>query len=808
MTRIPLNMGDYVDIKPVYDILNNCAECFKKYCILQTAVEISIFDRLVTPQTANDISHELGMDLNLVRNVFEALKMMGLVIEKSGLYENTEISNLFLRTDAPLVQHNVFKNLQFGLKQWENLPKALKNGPITVSEENGEFITLTLPDGVDLINGEDYADAYEYDVNDAWVKNDDLVSVTKINAQTLDVRLNTNDSVREKVIIKFPVKLDGAEDGDVTVVMSTSDSDDEYIVACLVDGDCTVTVNDTETIAEETAELGTIKISENSVLGMGNNNEKVGIRVTLPKDIDWSKYTDGKLRNMKEGDLNSDDCPYNFTGGLQDSKLLSAVIDNQDLLLAVELAGDRTQRGTFEIKTYVTVNKNADMGDIEVTVEGYKNVGVDVDIEANIDATDIVIGQYADWGVNCYADDELKTIMAGQLEQDLTTLKIDEGVAGSLLEGRKLNIEFPDYIRITKYNTNSDAKTALDVDYDNDYCELTCNLKKASSSSGYELEIDFQVSVAANAKPGDLVAKISGPAGAEGEVVLANIIKPVTISTTAKDIILGSSSQETGDIVINEVQIKAIMEGEIRIQLLDGVKWTSTPKVELTEGNLDIDENDISLEDVAVDDDTLSIKVEGESSRTSTITISDINLTVDQTIPHGPIKAEFVGTAFRENCVKELNDANMKAGMFDAEGMGQYVVANLITPATQDDGSFFIGSTTYSNNGVMKVMDAAPYIKNNRTYVPIRYLAYMLGVTDENITWDETTQTAILKKGEKIVQLVIGSTTILVNGEAQTMDVAPEITCNRTMLPARFVAEGLGYAVGWNASTQAVVISK
>ncbi|NLG32310.1 MAG: copper amine oxidase N-terminal domain-containing protein, partial [Syntrophomonadaceae bacterium] len=53
-----------------------------------------------------------------------------------------------------------------------------------------------------------------------------------------------------------------------------------------------------------------------------------------------------------------------------------------------------------------------------------------------------------------------------------------------------------------------------------------------------------------------------------------------------------------------------------------------------------------------------------------------------------------------------------------------------------------------------------------------------------------------------------GSTTITVNGEAQTMDVAPEIVNNRTMLPARYVAEGLGYTVGWDPGTKTVLIFK
>ncbi|MGE5454395.1 MAG: copper amine oxidase N-terminal domain-containing protein, partial [Methylocystaceae bacterium] len=99
-------------------------------------------------------------------------------------------------------------------------------------------------------------------------------------------------------------------------------------------------------------------------------------------------------------------------------------------------------------------------------------------------------------------------------------------------------------------------------------------------------------------------------------------------------------------------------------------------------------------------------------------------------------------------------------------------------------------------------------IKAGRTYMPIRFLGYAMGLTDDDIVWDEATQKVTMTKGEKVVELTVGSTTITVNGEAKTMDVAPEITGGRTMLPARYVAEGLGYVVGWDAGTQTVLISK
>jgi len=47
---------------------------------------------------------------------------------------------------------------------------------------------------------------------------------------------------------------------------------------------------------------------------------------------------------------------------------------------------------------------------------------------------------------------------------------------------------------------------------------------------------------------------------------------------------------------------------------------------------------------------------------------------------------------------------------------------------------------------------------------------------------------------------------MMINGASVTMDVAPEITGDRTMLPIRFVAQAFGAQVGWDAATQTVTI--
>ncbi len=130
--------------------------------------------------------------------------------------------------------------------------------------------------------------------------------------------------------------------------------------------------------------------------------------------------------------------------------------------------------------------------------------------------------------------------------------------------------------------------------------------------------------------------------------------------------------------------------------------------------------------------------------------------------------------------------------------------------------TFKIGDTAYNtaekseddNNEeiITQTMDISPYIKNGRTYVPVRYLAYSLGVNEKDIIWDNEKQTISLNKDNIDIALKIGSKTILVNDKPKTMDVAPEITNDRTFLPARWIAEPFGATVEWDEKNQETTI--
>ncbi len=82
-------------------------------------------------------------------------------------------------------------------------------------------------------------------------------------------------------------------------------------------------------------------------------------------------------------------------------------------------------------------------------------------------------------------------------------------------------------------------------------------------------------------------------------------------------------------------------------------------------------------------------------------------------------------------------------------------------------------------------------------------------VTD-NATLTPTTPSApVTPEVQKTeIKMTVDSMTAYVNGVATTLDAAPVIKFDRTMLPVRVVAENLGATVGWEATTRTATLTK
>lgn len=98
-----------------------------------------------------------------------------------------------------------------------------------------------------------------------------------------------------------------------------------------------------------------------------------------------------------------------------------------------------------------------------------------------------------------------------------------------------------------------------------------------------------------------------------------------------------------------------------------------------------------------------------------------------------------------------------------------------------------------------------PEILEGRTLVPLRSIFEAMGA---DVEWDGDTRTATAKRGNVTVTIQIGASEIYKNGKAVALDVPAQIVNDRTMVPARVIAEAFGADVQWNGNGRTVFITE
>lgn len=121
-----------------------------------------------------------------------------------------------------------------------------------------------------------------------------------------------------------------------------------------------------------------------------------------------------------------------------------------------------------------------------------------------------------------------------------------------------------------------------------------------------------------------------------------------------------------------------------------------------------------------------------------------------------------------------------------------------------------IGSNMANVNNSNVSLEAAPIIKSNRTFVPLRVIAEAFGA---EVGYDEKTKKVTVKNEGKTLELTQDDKKLMVDGKEKLMDVAPFISNARVMVPVRFVAEELGFKVtairdAQRGGTSSVVFSR
>ncbi len=600
------------------------------------------------------------------------------------------------------------------------------------------------------------------------------------------LNVDASDAAEGEITYKITKLTGQLESGTVTVGKATG-------------GDVKAEVLTVNTINEDGGDV-TIRLTE-SVAGALDKSAK-SVKLTLPSGFEWDW-------NNAIADTVSGNAEIGAFGH-----------GNNDRDLFVNVTKESTTKTVLDIKATIDVDDSkAKYGDVNMTLGG----------DSDMTVTSLIIAVFGDYSATVSAED-VKTVVAGQLEQDIGRIVVEEDSPGSLSKGKTITLTLPANARWYEYPNVDDSNITVEssptASGTNGRVLKYKVTKESTSKSGTVKFKDAKVHLAVD-QTGDLDIEVGGSAGAKGKVTVATIEPVVTVTADVKSVQAGKQYQAAGDIEISEGAAEAIADDrDLVIELPNGVEFQDTPTVEVVEGDLDIDDSDID-----VDDNVLTIPIDGTSTTASKIKISGIEYRVSGTVAAGDIQVKIGGGALNEvndeDALEDLypNFSGSSYNPFDKDGLdGDYsfdddgifptqkwaakvVNAKVVTDTTISETVFTIGAASYTVDGVEQTMDVAPYIKSDRTYLPFRYAAYAAGVTDSNIMWNQADQSVIMVKGDRVIKMVIGDTTMYVNGVAFTMDVAPELVDpGRTMLPVRYVAQALGCEVIWDEATQTVTI--
>lgn len=120
-----------------------------------------------------------------------------------------------------------------------------------------------------------------------------------------------------------------------------------------------------------------------------------------------------------------------------------------------------------------------------------------------------------------------------------------------------------------------------------------------------------------------------------------------------------------------------------------------------------------------------------------------------------------------------------------------------------------IGKLEAKVNEYIKVLDSPPFIYNERTMVPLRFISESIGAIVE---WDSVVRIVTITIEEssgikKVLKLSPDSNVASLNGKPYEMDTKPIIKDDRVFVPVRFIMEAFGAKVEWRSLDRKVLIT-
>lgn len=665
------------------------------------------------------------------------------------------------------------------LENIDNTPiLRIKNKNNTFSSK--EIFRLQLPSTAKWNDG--LEDAITFDNNDSAAE----LVVTKVTDQIVQIEVYNPDEAdfNKDFTIKIPMNVtlkDASGEQKVNIIQwDSAVSSTSHTFAIVAAGKTVATVGEKETI-RRAASLGASIVLDETVAG-ALEDCKQEFRMRLPRGFEWCDGTEVDISAWNT----------NPVGAANLSEFGS-----RDLIVDFEVTAGSSIRQSIVITPVVKATKDASYGDVTVSIA---NRAGQVSSE-----TGLLIGTYKDYGVDVEIE-EVKEFYAGWLDDDYTTAEItlEEKIQGSFIVGRVIEFELPSWVMVRDDFEIEDITVEAKLDGKKNVNSFEYTVQNGDEKIEFEIPITI-AGTAAVEGPRDIVLTIKGGGVEKTELVIGKAISPVTVEVGEQEraFDIGIQKQSAPDIIIIEAGAGAIRDVNNADQLIVSVKDLFAESARFDSFDWKVEDGDIEISEAKIIDrgESIRLTVKAESEEASKIKLYNIKMTLDRTVPLGTFRADVCGSAIVNNGQYDDDDFPKRVVRFD-----YFEVGTPIAGAIAREAVFTIGSASYTLDGVEKEMDVAPYIKDGRTFLPVRYVAYTVGINEEDILWDAVDRTVTIFKGDRIVQMKIGSNVMVVNGVNVNMDTAPEISNARTMLPIRWVAQALGAQIAWDPEARSVTV--
>ncbi len=681
---------------------------------------------------------------------------------------------------------------------------TLENGDPIVTTESGQNLKVGF-----VASGENYIE---------------------FSMEAIGNKLDTGAKI--ELLIKDYAMTSGLEAGDVQIIIDGMDSQissSTLTVANVVTSTTTSDVTgDVKTFPRGKATGASIEIRETAINSLEYDSIQT-IRMTLPGEVTWQ------------------DKPFEIGGNLASKEITPKTgdtlapgeyefsADRRTVTFCFKVTGADTVRNVMTLTPNIDIARDADEGDIAITLVGMNAVKDDEDVDTITDADDLVIATYGNEAVEITTVEEVPTIVSGYVrdvkDKDFTiSVTLEEAMEDSLASERYVDFDLPEEVQISgpiKAKINSTAKTTApnaiveiegsdsnvaDIEEDTSgFSFIVPDDGKNDWKTNGANKVTFEIPVTVEAGyTGDITMNITGAkAGVEDtELVVATAETPITVETTTTNVKNGVQTQAVADITITENFAGYVDEDKDLILDVDtlglskSMVFEDCDNIEVTEGNLEI--GDWDIKNNADGEPQIVIPIKRESTKVSTIKLTGLTMVLNRTLPEGGYDLNVSGLSVVQN--GQYNDGDFSDVAATVE---DYVV--ITTPADDAAGvnaTFTAGQASYTVDGQTVEMDVAPFIdSNNRMLVPIRYAANAMGVSDSNIQWNGYTQTGTISGAMGVVQVTVGSTNLITSNGTITMDTVAVNTNDRIYVPVRYIANALGASVSWDPATRTATFS-